>query len=242
MVEGHQCHRVGHAHRKQLLGQRFTAQSPNGRFTEGTPQHVASMQSDKCSPQAQAQLTVCKVHATSQVFSKKRLLSSQPYQLNDRKWTHLTPKALHPICAGAQAINQQPLTRIEVHGKNLFYFFGEADATVVLHIHFGMSGAFRTIARGDTLPEPRETTRLVLIGDEIVGQLSAMIVQHGGLGEQAEQTQHSAQCAQPGFQPLFDAQFEACTLDRAVLDAHGNLKRTARKELLLLCGKAHVTI
>lgn len=35
MVEGHQCHRVGHAHRKQLMGQRFIAQSPNGRFTEG---------------------------------------------------------------------------------------------------------------------------------------------------------------------------------------------------------------
>ena len=77
-----------------------------------------------------------------------------------------------------------PLNRIEVHGKNLFYFFGEGNATVVLHFHFGMSGAFRTVARGDTLPEPRETTRLVLIGDEIVGQLSAMIVQHGGLGEQ----------------------------------------------------------
>ncbi|CAK0783892.1 hypothetical protein CVIRNUC_007092 [Coccomyxa viridis] len=116
MVEGHQCHRVGHAHRKQLMGQRFIAQSPNGRFTEG-----------------------------------------------------------------AQAINQQLLSRIEVHGKNLFYFFGEGDATVVLHIHFGMSGRFKTVVRGDTLPEPRETTRLVLIGDKVVGQLSAMIVQHGGL-------------------------------------------------------------
>ena len=69
-----------------------------------------------------------------------------------------------------------------MHGKNLFYFFGEGNATVVLHIHFGMSGRFRTIARGDTLPETRETTRLVLIGDKVVGQLSAMIVQHGGLG------------------------------------------------------------
>ena len=72
-----------------------------------------------------------------------------------------------------------------MHGKNLFYFFGEGDATVVLHIHFGMSGRFKTIARGDTLPEPRETTRLVLIGDKVVGQLSAMIVQHGGLGAHA---------------------------------------------------------
>ena len=84
--------------------------------------------------------------------------------------------------AGAQAINQQPLNRIEVHGKNLFYFFGEGESTVVLHIHFGMSGAFKTVARGDTLPEPKETTRLVLIGEKVVGQLSAMIVQHGSLG------------------------------------------------------------
>ena len=51
MVEGHQCHRVGHAHRKQLLGQRFTAQSPNGRFTDGsisilTPWAMAHLQAD----------------------------------------------------------------------------------------------------------------------------------------------------------------------------------------------------
>lgn len=35
MVEGHQCHRVAHAHRRQLLGRRFKASSPNGRFTDG---------------------------------------------------------------------------------------------------------------------------------------------------------------------------------------------------------------
>lgn len=35
MVEGHQCHRVGHAHRRLLLGKRFIATSPNGRFAEG---------------------------------------------------------------------------------------------------------------------------------------------------------------------------------------------------------------
>ena len=99
-------------------------------------------------------------------------------------WRHKHKKRC-PV--GAQAINQQPLSRIEVHGKNLFYFFGEGDATVVLHIHFGMSGRFKTVVRGDTLPEPRETTRLVLIGDKVVGQLSAMIVQHGGLGAHAGQ-------------------------------------------------------
>lgn len=35
MVEGHGCHRVAHAHRKLLVGKRFTAMSPNSRFTEG---------------------------------------------------------------------------------------------------------------------------------------------------------------------------------------------------------------
>jgi hypothetical protein len=35
MVEGHQCHRVGHAHRRLLLGKAFEATSPNGRFVEG---------------------------------------------------------------------------------------------------------------------------------------------------------------------------------------------------------------
>lgn len=35
MVEGHQCHRVAHAHRKLLMGLKFLASSPNGRFKEG---------------------------------------------------------------------------------------------------------------------------------------------------------------------------------------------------------------
>ena len=39
--------------------------------------------------------------------------------------------------AGAKLINGKPLRRIEVHGKQLFYFFGEGADTTVLHIHFG---------------------------------------------------------------------------------------------------------
>ena len=178
MVEGHQCHRVGHAHRKQLLGKRFTAQSPNGRFTEG----IAA------TPCCKIRRQVLPTGACAGVHSQPAQKAVQPASLE-----RIVAYNVSHVPAGAQAINQQPLTRIEVHGKNLFYFFGEANATVVLHIHFGMSGAFKTIARGDTLPEPKETTRLVLIGDEIVGQLSAMIVQHGGLGEQAEQHSHTAQ-------------------------------------------------
>ena len=37
MVEGHQCHRVAHAHRKALLGRKFEAYSPNKRFADGMP-------------------------------------------------------------------------------------------------------------------------------------------------------------------------------------------------------------
>lgn len=87
------------------------------------------------------------------------------------------------MLAGAKAIDQKRLARIECHGKNLFYFFAEGSEVVVLHVHFGMSGAFKTVARGESLPENKATTRLLLVGDKIVGQLSAMIVQHGGLGE-----------------------------------------------------------
>lgn len=35
MVEGHGVHRVAAAHRRELVGKRFAATSPNGRFAEG---------------------------------------------------------------------------------------------------------------------------------------------------------------------------------------------------------------
>ncbi|KAK9845072.1 hypothetical protein WJX74_010237 [Apatococcus lobatus] len=116
MVEGHQCHRVAHAHRKLLMGKRFTAESPNKRFADG-----------------------------------------------------------------ASALDGKPLTRIEVHGKNLFYFFGEGEELVVMHVHFGMSGAFKTLSLPG--PEPRETTRLILTNKPmgLTLHLSAMTVAHGGM-------------------------------------------------------------
>ncbi|CAM6006417.1 unnamed protein product [Sphagnum balticum] len=58
---------------------------------------------------------------------------------------------------GAAAINGRVLSHIEAHGKNIFYFFTPKKVkeeegvleklgldAVVVHIHFGMSGSFRT--------------------------------------------------------------------------------------------------
>lgn len=94
---------------------------------------------------------------------------------------------------------------MKVHGKNLFYFFARpadsgaaepvaapapeharapgneaAAAHAVLHIHFGMSGAFKTMRREDA-PKPAATTRLRLESDDLdlVAHLSAMTVDHG---------------------------------------------------------------
>lgn len=131
MVEGHQCARVIHWHRTRLQGRKFSASSPNSRFTEG-----------------------------------------------------------------ASLINGCLLTRCEHIGKNLFYFFTppppsssldnassvRSTSTTVVHVHFGMSGRFKTFAT-DAEPETTATTRLRLIAEDnsIGGHLSAMTVKHGGI-------------------------------------------------------------
>ncbi len=83
---------------------------------------------------------------------------------------------------GARLIDGKVLSRIEVHGKNLFYFFGEGSDQVIMHIHFGMSGRFRVSPLPG--PEATPTTRLQLINyaQGIVANLSAMTVQHGDFG------------------------------------------------------------
>ncbi|KAL3930786.1 MAG: hypothetical protein SGBAC_011611 [Bacillariaceae sp.] len=141
MVEGHSVHRVATLHRQRLVGKKFTAWSPNGRFTDG-----------------------------------------------------------------ANAINGKTFSRIEAHGKNLFCFFGDNvnqksitevasksevitdkedqdyDCDVELvHVHFGMAGAWAVYSNDETPPEPTPTNRLRLECDGIVADLSAMTVQHGGL-------------------------------------------------------------
>jgi hypothetical protein len=58
---------------------------------------------------------------------------------------------------------------------------GSSDV-VVVHIHFGMSGAFRTASLPG--PDPTPTTRLRLVheGTGLMAHLSAMTVAHGGVG------------------------------------------------------------
>ncbi len=137
MVEGHSVHRIASRFRSQLVGKRFTASSPNGRFIDG-----------------------------------------------------------------ARAIDGKYLSRMEAVGKNLFAFFNEDrsnnDEDVVVHVHFGMSGAwavFNTTSSSgggiveDGEPEVKPTTRLRLeeittssqqgTTHKICTHLSAMTVAHG---------------------------------------------------------------
>lgn len=90
--------------------------------------------------------------------------------------------------AGAAAIDGKLLYRIEAIGKNLFYFFADndndvVDSTVVVHIHFGMSGRFATYPATPkmAIPETKLTTRLVLSNDKTVSHLSAMTCKHGDI-------------------------------------------------------------
>eukprot|EP01051_Picozoa_sp_SAG22_P007118 SAG22_NODE_490_length_9834_cov_7.723780_9_plen_403_part_00 len=102
---------------------------------------------------------------------------------------------------GAAAVHGLVFAGIEAIGKNLFAFFdqpgggaggaaGVAAAastaapgadTVVVHVHFGMSGAWPVFDSAAAEPPTRPTTRLRLQADGVVSQLSAMTVQHGGL-------------------------------------------------------------
>ena len=86
---------------------------------------------------------------------------------------------------GAKLIDDRTLSRIEAIGKNLFYFWGDCrdggKNTTVVHIHFGMSGQFKTAGFGKL--EATKNTRLELASesDDIVAHLSAMTVNHGDM-------------------------------------------------------------
>jgi hypothetical protein len=59
--------------------------------------------------------------------------------------------AKHAACWKGPALHHPPPLTLQVHGKNLFYIFEERPSpsgtptAEVVHIHFGMSGAFRTM-------------------------------------------------------------------------------------------------
>ena len=82
---------------------------------------------------------------------------------------------------GAAAVNGRVLSDVQAHGKHVFYIFGAGADSVVVHVHFGMSGRFSTHALPG--PEPTATTRLRLVNEpsSTVALLSAMTVEHGDL-------------------------------------------------------------
>eukprot|EP00775_Hariotina_reticulata_P002486 gene2486-2789_t len=172
MVEGHQCHRVGYAHRLLLLGKKFIATSPNGRFTEG-----AAAISGKL-------LTRVEVHGKNLFYFFGGHLehgsgSNGGIGRSGATGGHVLPPGDDPLAAGS----------IEVSSDDADD--DDEDTTAaptqslmqvqVVHIHFGMSGAFRTASLPG--PEPTPTTRLRLEhpASGLMAHLSAMTVAHGDL-------------------------------------------------------------
>lgn len=87
--------------------------------------------------------------------------------------------------AGAALISTLTFSAIEAVGKNLFAFFGPMSSPHVVHVHFGMSGAW-AIHPSSTAPPPTPTTRLRLEGNDnkgspVVVDLSAMTCNIGDL-------------------------------------------------------------
>eukprot|EP00439_Symbiodinium_sp_Y106_P047447 s2623_g6.t1 len=112
-----------------------------------------------------------------------RIAAQHRKQLVGRKLAARSPNGR--FRAGAQAIVKcgGVLLKIEVHGKNMFYFFGaEGKApSVVVHVHFGLAGAFAVYKEE---PEVGSSIRLRLEtadskAPHLVAHLSAMVVKHG---------------------------------------------------------------
>eukprot|EP00730_Choanoeca_flexa_P014314 TRINITY_DN6218_c0_g2_i1.p1 TRINITY_DN6218_c0_g2~~TRINITY_DN6218_c0_g2_i1.p1 ORF type:complete len:476 (+),score=131.99 TRINITY_DN6218_c0_g2_i1:69-1496(+) len=108
-----------------------------------------------------------------------RVAEAHKRRLMNKKFKAISPNKR--FVEGAAAVNDQPLTRIEVHGKNLFYFFGKLNednaSDTIVHIHFGMAGRF-AVHDLATAPAPTDKTRLRLENEEegLVVHLSAMTV------------------------------------------------------------------
>lgn len=76
------------------------------------------------------------------------------------------------FAAGAAALDGCTLLDVEAHGKHLFYRWSSGDT---LHVHLGLFGKFRTVARqhpDEPLPPTTPGTRLRLVADDLVLQLA----------------------------------------------------------------------
>ncbi|WIA28170.1 hypothetical protein OEZ86_010738 [Tetradesmus obliquus] len=160
MVEGHQCHRVGAAHRRLLIGKAFEATSPNGRFVEGAAAITGKV------------LSRIEVHGKNLFYfftgSSSGSNGSGPGSSSAAAAGTTPPPAAAAAAAAGQAVlspeDEDPLAEPdEVHRDEIW-------------------GAFRTSLLPG--PEPTATTRLRLLHSpsQLMAHLSAMTVQHGGLG------------------------------------------------------------
>lgn len=168
-----------------------------------------------------------------------RVAANHRRSLVKRRFTATSPNG--KFRAGARAIERAGgvLRRIEVHGKNLFYFFGRktGEANLVVHIHFGMAGAFAAYKGEEPPTTPNTRLRLVAAdGPKVTAHLSAMIVVHGKplalyaplaaklgpdpLRENADPTRF-LECCAVAKKPI-----GAMMMDQACMAGVGNIYRT----------------
>jgi formamidopyrimidine-DNA glycosylase len=177
MVEGHSVHRLASAFRSKLVGRKFAASSPNGRFVEG----AAAIE--------------------GRVLTRMEAVGKNLFAFFDRVGDDDDDGRVRSTSGGGgddDCDGRCGSGRFEDNTNAR----GEDDVVVVVHVHFGMSGVW---AIHDTAvepePETRPTTRLRLeeikdgdigdVGDRsrsqskkkdnslFVTHLSAMTVSHG---------------------------------------------------------------
>lgn len=131
-----------------------------------------------------------------------------------RKFKPTSPNGKFTAGAGAIEKVGGVLQKIEVHGKNMFYFFAkgpDGPPALVVYVHFGMAGAFAV--HETEKAESTANTRLMLVacdgGKPCVGLLSAMTVEHGSLEDL-----YLAKVAKLGPDPLREDADPAAFVDR----------------------------
>jgi len=77
------------------------------------------------------------------------------------------------FAAGAARVDRCALVDVEAHGKHLFYRWSSGD--ILLHVHLGLYGHFRSFTRehpDEPLPAHTPGTRLRLVTDDLVLHLT----------------------------------------------------------------------